>query len=54
MPKKHLNLEIFFNTKKIRIEKFQNSEFLLRHAIGGIKRLRGVIDVFRNIKKGFL
>ncbi|MBL0264382.1 MAG: hypothetical protein IPQ05_10975 [Leptospiraceae bacterium] len=50
--KRNLNLEIFFNTKN-QNRKISKLRILVEHAIGGIKRLRGVTDVFRNIKKGF-
>ena len=53
MPKKKPKSRNLFQYEKNQNRKISKLRILVEHAIGGIKRLRGVTDVFRNIKKGF-
>lgn len=53
MPKKKPKFRKLFQYEKNQNRKISKLRILVEHAIGGIKRLRGVTDVFRNIKKGF-
>ena len=53
MPKKKPKSRNLFQYEKNENRKISRLRILVEHAIGGIKRLRGITDVFRNIKKGF-
>ena len=53
MPKKKPKYRNLFQYEKNQNRKISKLRILVEHAIGGIKRLRGVTDVFRNIKNGF-
>ncbi len=53
MPKKKPKSRNLFQYEKIENRKISRLRILVEHAIGGIKRLRGITDVFRNTKKGF-
>lgn len=53
MPKKKPKSRNLFQYEKNQNRKISKLRILVEHAIGGIKRLRGITDVFRNIKRGF-
>ena len=53
MPKRKVRGKELTKENKENNKAISSKRVLVEHAIGGVKRLRSVTDIYRNIKTGF-